>query len=151
MSPSPSPLPPPLTSVSRGRAQRQEVAVDRRRRRRREEEGVGNSTVSPPPPVPSSVVMAECRAGQARQGQTSWGRCWLQEFHPPSPSPHHHHHPHPPPPPQQTHGSSSQTVEGENGNVCGGMNHCSCADGRNESLVFRLQKKKVKKKTGRNI
>lgn len=28
----------------------------------------------------------------------------------------------------------------------GGMNHCSCADGRNESLVFRLQKIKGRKK-----
>lgn len=109
-----------LTSISRGRAQRQEEAVDRRRRRSeggREEEGVGNSTASPPPPppppVPSSVVMAECRPGQARPGTDLLGMLLAAGVSPATPPPSLST-------PQQTHGSSSQTEEGENGNVWGG-------------------------------
>lgn len=96
---------------------------------RRQRKGVGNSTA----PSPSYVVMAECR-----QGWTSWGRSWLREplfcsarriceMH-----------------------STTQT-EGKNGKVGGGggwggrVNHCSCADGGNDSLMFWMRK------AGRNI
>lgn len=132
-------------SISHGRAQRQEVAVDRRRRRRgrrgRRVEGGGaldgDSTAPPPHQHPSTVVMAECR-GRARLGRAGPGPVLLGTLLAAGALA-------PNSPPPRKHMGAARRGRRERMEIFGGMNHCSCADGRNPSLVFWMSKKQNKK------